>query len=597
MMVTTFPRKLFLFVLLLIIFLASTSSARQDTLRIKIVETSDVHGAIFPFDFRNKRRAPNSLANVITYLNQEKVKTGQEVVLLDNGDILQGQPLVYYYNVEKDLSPNICSEVMNYMNYDAATIGNHDIETGHEVYDKVKKEFNFPWLAANAIDTKTNMPYFQPYTVIKRKGLKIAILGLITPYIPHWLPEKLWKGIRFEDMILTAKKWVPIILDKEKPDIMVGLFHSGVEYDYNNQSADEPCNENASQLVAEKVPGFDIIFVGHDHIGWNKTVKNSDGKNVLILGTQSDSKNIAVANIDFVKDKKGVRHLNKISGELIETSSYPIDKNFLSKFIGVVREVNQYTSRTVTTFSDSISTRESMFGNSAFVDLIHTIQLYYTKADISFTAPLSFDAKIRKGPVYISDMFNFYKYENFLYTMSLTGKEIKGYLEFSFENWFNQMSGPDDHLLLFKKDQQGNIINTNNGNSFQLKGQYYNFCSAAGINYIVDVSKPAGEKVTISSMSNGAPFEMDKTYKVALNSYRGNGGGGHLVEGAKIPQDELKNRIISSSTRDLRYYMIFWMKKNNTIIPKTLENWKIIPEEWWKIAKEKDYYLLYGIKK
>lgn len=580
-----------------IIFIAFTFVSlysAQDTVKIKIVETSDVHGSLFPFDFSKKMRSTYSLANVCTYLNIERAKKDQELLLLDNGDILQGQPLVYYFNVEKNLSVNICSDVMNYLKYDAATVGNHDIETGHNVYDKVKKEFNFPWLAANAINDSSNQPYFTPYTVFNKNGVKIAVLGLITPYIPNWLPENLWKNIRFEDMIETAKKWVPIIKEKEKPDIMIGLFHAGLEYNYNNQSADTPLNENASQLVAERVPGFDVVFVGHDHIGWNKKVKNVEGKEVLIMGTTSNAKDIAVATIKLFTDSSTNKPSKSITGEIIETNQFEVDRNFLSKYVGVIKEVNRFTSKTIGTFTDSISTCESMFGNSAFVDLVHKIQLFYTKADISFTAPLTFDATIKKGPVYIRDMFRLYKYENFLYTMWLSGQEIKDYLEFSFANWFNQMKGPNDNLLLFKKDDDGKIVSSNNTKALQLKSQYYNFCSAAGIKYEVDVSKPAGSKVKIISMQNGTPFDLNKYYKVALNSYRANGGGGHLTEGAQIPKEEIKKRFINSTPRDLRFYIIRWIETLKTIEPKPFGNWKLIPEEWVKNAIPRDYNYLFG---
>jgi 2',3'-cyclic-nucleotide 2'-phosphodiesterase/3'-nucleotidase len=584
----------FISIIIIVAFSSSLIPAQTDTLIVKFIETSDVHGSLFPYDFNNKLRSINSLGNIYTYIKSERAKKNQEVVLLDNGDILQGSPLTYYYNVEKNLFPNICSDVMNYIKYDAATIGNHDIETGHAVYDKVRKEFNFPWLAANTIDTANKRTYFQPYAIINKGGLKIAVLGLTTPYVPNWLPENLWRGIVFEDMIVSAKKWAPVIREKEKPDMLIGLFHSGVEYDYNHQTAETPCNENASLLVAEKVPGFDLVFVGHDHVGWNRKIKNIEGKEVLILGTSANANNIAAADYAVIRQNGIIKSISLVSGNLFETRKFEVDKNYLTRYVGVIKEVNKFVSKEVANFSETISTRESMFGNSAFVDLIHSIQLYFTKADISFSAPLSFDAKISKGPVFIKDMFTFYKYENFLYTMKLTGREIKDYLEFSFENWFNQMKSPDDNLLLFKKDADGNIITTNNVKSFQLKGQYYNFCSAAGIIYTVDVTKPAGRKVNIISMQNGTPFEMDKTYKVALNSYRGNGGGGHLTEGAKIPREELKHRLISSTPRDLRFYIIRWMEMFKEISPKPFNNWKLIPEDWVKNAKVRDYLLLYG---
>src|SRR3972149_7052466 len=142
------------------------------TINLKIVETSDVHGAAFPYTLLNDTTTDFSLAQVHTYLVSEKYKPDQEIILLDNGDILQGDPLVYFYNYIDTLNRHVYAEAMNFMEYDAATIGNHDIETGHAVYDKFRKEINFPWLAANAINKKNGEPYFQPYTVIERKGIK-----------------------------------------------------------------------------------------------------------------------------------------------------------------------------------------------------------------------------------------------------------------------------------------------------------------------------------------------------------------------------------------------------------------------------------------
>ena len=222
--------------LLIIITLHVIVSAQ--TVNIKIIETSDVHGAILPYDLINDTTTTSSLAQVHSYVITERYRPGQELILLDNGDILQGDPLVYFYNYEDTTDTHIHAEAMNFMSYDAATIGNHDIETGHRVYDKFRKEINFPWLAANAINKKTGEPYFEPYTIIERKGIRIAVLGLITPSIPNWLPEILWDGLVFEDMIETAEKWVPIIKEKENPDLLIGLFHSGVDYDYNDEDED-----------------------------------------------------------------------------------------------------------------------------------------------------------------------------------------------------------------------------------------------------------------------------------------------------------------------------------------------------------------------
>jgi 2',3'-cyclic-nucleotide 2'-phosphodiesterase/3'-nucleotidase len=582
------------FLITFLLTLLISISALAQTVNVKIIETSDVHGAIFPYDLKENKETNSSLARVTTYLKEQRADSNQIVFLLDNGDILQGDPVVYYYNFEKTDTIHLYADVMNYMKYDAGTVGNHDIETGHDVYDKFNKEINFPWLAANAINTTTNEPYFKPYTTIERGGVKIAVLGLITPAIPQWLPEKIWEGMRFDDMIETAEKWVKKIRETEQPDLMIGLFHAGVDYTYNDQNENTYKNENAAKLVAEKVDGFDLIFVGHDHAGWNFKIKSPNGKDVLILGTTAGARNIAVANYVLKYDKMCMIYdKREIKGELIDMKNYAPDDEFMTRYKNNFDEVKNYVSRPVGEFSEMISSRDAMFGPSKFVDLIHTIQLDLTDADVSFSAPLSFNAKIDKGTVYVKDMFDLYRYENLLYTMELTGQEIKDYLEFSYGNWFNQMKKENDHLLKFKLDENGNIKYSERTKSPELEERYYNYESSAGIDYVVDVTKPKGERVKIKNFSNGNPFDLNAKYKVAVNSYRGNGGGGHLTRGAKIPQEELSKRVINSTEKDLRYYLMKWIEKEKTVTPKLLGNWKVVPENFWQAGKEKDYQLLF----
>lgn len=250
--------------------------------------------------------------------------------------------------------------------------------------------------------------------------------------------------------------------------------------------------------------------------------------------------------------------------------------------------VQKFVSKKIGTFTESISTHPAFFGPSAFIDLIHTLQLDITGADISFAAPLSFDSEIKKGDVFVSDMFNLYKYENMLYVMTLSGKEIKDFLEMSYYMWTNRMKSPEDHLLWFKEKRRESAEDRS---SFQ--NYSFNFDSASGIIYTVDVTKPQGEKITITSMADGSPFRMDKIYKVALNSYRGNGGGELLTKGAGIPQEKLKDRIIFSTDKDLRFYLMNYIEEKGTMDPKALNQWKFVPEKWTVPAAKRDYEYLF----
>jgi 2',3'-cyclic-nucleotide 2'-phosphodiesterase/3'-nucleotidase len=582
---------------LLFLILILAVEFHSQTINLKIIETSDVHGALLPYDILNDSSTNSSLAQVHSYVLGERLTSNQQVVLLDNGDILQGDPMAYYYNYIDTTDIHVFADAMNFMQYDAATVGNHDIETGHRVYDKFRKEINFPWLAANAVDKETGESYFQPYTVIVRGGIKIAILGLITPAIPNWLPEILYKGIEFEDMIESAEKWVQIIKEKEKPDLLIGLFHSGVNYTYNEEDEDTYRNENASQLVAEQVTGFDIVFVGHDHAVWNFKIENSNGDSVLILGPSSRAKTVTAATIQLEYDSLEGKWMKKnISGEIVDIKNYKPDDHFMSKFLFNLNVVENYTQTPIGQITKSISSRESLFGPSEFVDLIQTAQLEITGADISFSEPLNYNSTIDSGWIRVGDLFKLYHYENYLYTMRLTGKEIKKYLEFSFGNWFNQMSDGSDNLLKFKNNDDGSIKYSLKTNLPELDEVFYNFSSAAGINYIVDVSKRVGKRVTITTLSNGTSFSPDSVYTVAVNSYRGNGGGGHLIRGAGIPKEELSERILSSTDKDLRYNIMKWIESKKIINPVIIGNWKIIPPEWWKKGKERDFELLFGSK-
>ena len=568
--------------LALLAFTPATAKKKMQTVKLHIVETSDVHGSFFPYDFINRKPKRGTLARVSTYVKRLREEYGDNVILIDNGDILQGQPTCYYFNYVDTESTNVAADVINYMKYDAETFGNHDVETGHACYDKWIREVKCPMLGANIINTATGEPYVAPYTILNRQGVKIAIIGMLTPAIPNWLTENLWSGLHFEDMVVSARKWITHLQNTEKPDIVIGLFHSGKE---GGITTDE-YEEDASMRVAKEVPGFDIVLFGHDHTRHNSVVINTEGKPVTCLDPANNAITVAEAEVE-VTLRKGKVVAKNIKGNLVDVVDEPIDEAFMEHFKPQIDKVNNYVNRQIGVFKNSIYTRDSYFGNSAFNDFILNLQLQITGADVSFNAPLSFDAAINEGPVYVSDMFNLYKFENQLYVMRLTGEEIRKHLEMSYDLWVNTMTSPDDHLLLLSESTVGDQ------QRLGFKNLSFNFDSAAGIDYEVDVTKPDGQKVRILQMSNGEPFDEAKWYKVAVNSYRGNGGGELLTQGAGIPHEELENRIIWRSDRDQRYYLMKEIERMGTVDPQPNHNWRFVPEEWVKPAAERDRKILF----
>lgn len=556
------------------------SSEKEVT--IKLIETSDVHGNYFPYNFIERKDGKGGLAHVHTFIEEQRKQYGDNVILVDNGDILQGQPIAYYYNYIDTVSKHVTAEMMNFMGYDVANMGNHDVETGHAVYDRWVADCAFPVLGANIVRTDTGEPYLKPYQILERDGVRIAILGMITPAIPAWLPERLWSGLRFEDLESSARKWVQVIREKEHPDVLVGLFHAGLD------GADlDGMVENGSQATAVNVPGFDVVLIGHDHARLNKKMLNVAGDSVLVIDPANAARVVSDVTIKVTKqDGQVVR--KQISGQLTDVTAYPQSEAFLKAFQPAYQATLDFVSRKIGSINETITSKDAFFGPSAFIDLIHQLQLDLTGADVSFCAPLSMYAEIKKGDIYVSDMFNLYKFENMLYTMELTGKEIKNFLEMSYALWTNQMKSPDDRLLLFSDDPE---------NKYFFKNFSFNFDSAAGIIYTVDVTRPEGEKITIQSMADGSPFQPEKVYKVAVNSYRGNGGGNLLTKGAGIPKEDLAKRIIFATDKDLRFYLMKRIEEVKVLDPKPLNQWKMIPEEWTVPAARRDYDFLFNRNK
>lgn len=579
--------------LLLVVSIVAGFGCQQSEkqVHVKVITTTDVHAMIFPYDFVDERDVRGSLAHVKTYVDEQRDLLEQSIILLDNGDLLQGQPTGYYYNYQSDRDVNLFADVLNYMEFDAASVGNHDVEAGPEVYNRLKDEFDFPWLAANILNKETGEPYFEPYTIIERKGVKIAVLGLVTSSVPTWLPRKLWEDLEFVEMYDAAVEWMQYIRDNEQPHAIIGLFHSGAGEDsmYDGESLSA---ENASLFVAKNIPGFDVVFTGHDHRVRNQVFENAEGDTVLMLAGQSYGRSLAVADLFFNLLPDGTYAITNKEGHIADMVDYDPAEEFMEKYNDEFEQVKHFVLQPLGSLQVDLQTKDAYLGNAAFVDFVHQMQLELTGAEVSFAAPLSFNAMLKEGDLSMKDMFNLYPFENYLYVMELTGEEIKGALEYSYGLWYNTMSSPEDHVMLFQEDEQGEIEMDRN-NRARFANAFFNFDSAAGLNYEVDVSKPAGSRISISQLSDGEPFDLNKTYKVAVNSYRGSGGGGHLTQGAGIEHEQLEDRIVWVSEKDLRSHIADFIRSTEVLNPKAGDNWKVTPEEWAEQALERDIELVF----
>jgi 2',3'-cyclic-nucleotide 2'-phosphodiesterase/3'-nucleotidase len=561
--------KFLFFSLLLIILFSFTpqkTKKHEGKVVVYIYATNDVHGHFFDSTY-NGGVNESSLSKVSGFINKSRLNLGeQSVILLDIGDNLQGDNSVFYYNNIDTLSTNLVSEAFNFVKYDAVVVGNHDIEAGHRVYDKVKSELKAPYLAANAISTTTGCPYFQPYTIINKNGVKIAVIGFTNANIKRWLSSELYEGIDFLEIFPLIEKYIADIRRKESPDLVVAAMHAGLGKENYYQL------EDPSEYIAAHVKGIDLIFAAHDHKTFAGYIKNEQDSVPVVEGG-SKAQNLSLASVEM-EFKRGKVVNKKITVSVIPLKDFKSDSLYNRYFSERFNNVKKFSNSVIGYIDKGFSSRDAFFGSSEYVDMIHSLQLENSKADISFAAPLSFDITINAGPVSFQSLTNIYPFENQLYVIKLSGKEIKNYLEYSYRLWVNKVISPKYPML--------NIYTDENGVT-RFRNMHFNFDSAAGIIYEVDVTKGYGERINIISMTDGTPFDLKKVYKVALSSYRASGGGDLLTLGAGIPTEQLNERVVMRMG-DIRDMMYAKLKKEGKISPAKLNNWKFVPDS---IVKER----------
>lgn len=578
--------KIRLNLLLIAILVAfSFSSCSQEKLRdgaytFEVYATNDLHGRFFDSLYVSNETYsvhPYSLASVSSKIKEARADIGADnVVLLDIGDHLQGDNAAFYYNFIDTVSEHIFSKVMNYLKYDAVVVGNHDIEPGHAVYDKVRVELTMPYLAANAIDTKTEKPYFEPYTILNKNGIKIAVIGLTNPNIPNWLSPHLWEDIEFQEIVPSLEHWVKEVRKKETPHFVIAAMHAGL----GDEESDSM--ENPARFVAKNVKGIDLVLAAHDHKVTAEKLQNGD-KEIWLLEGGSRAASLSKASIELtVKDGKVVS--SNVTGESISMSGVEPDADYTKFFRKEFLRVKEFTNRPVGMLNNDIASRDAYFGPSAYVDMIHTLQLKASGADISFVAPLSFDTKVEKGELNYQNLLDIYPFENQLNVIEMTGQEIKDYLEYSYSMWLNPNPIQNGHLLNIKQDDKEKRWRFNEAS--------YNFDSAAGIMYEVDITKNEGERINIISLADGTPFNPDATYTVALTSYRASGGGYLLENGAGIPKEQMEDRVVARLA-DIRELLYEQIQTDGFIDAEKLNQWKFVPEKLANQLAVRDKKLLF----
>ena len=559
------------------LLLAVSCGLRDGSYTFNICTTNDVHGRYFDSLYVGDGTVGSLLAISATVDSIRHAAGSENVILIDAGDCIQGDNASWYYNFIDTVSTHVYARMAGYMGYDAVVVGNHDIEAGHPVYDRLVKELGCPLLAANAVETGhaggAVRPYFRDYVILRRHGMKIAVLGFTNPNIRNWLSPELWSGMEFVSLVPYVQEYVDRVRRKENPDIVIVAAHTGMG-DGTCSPGQPGMSENQGLALFRTLRGVDFLVCAHDH---SPAVLQNDS--ICLVNSGSHCRNLGLGKLTVtVKNGKIVSKTR--SATLVPVRREHVDTAMKALFRQDYEAVKAFTHKPVGRLSVPFVTRDTYKGMCPYIDFLHTVSLGCGLADISFAAALTYDGEILPGQLVYNDLFKIYPFENQLFVVEMTGKEIKDYLEMSYGNWINTVSGRSgEHLLKIENRPDPRT----GSRSWSFVNRAYNFDSAAGLDYTVDVRKPEGERVEISSLASGRVFCTDSTYRVAMTSYRASGGGGLMRYGAGIDAEALQERVVARFP-ELRQLVYDFFLRCGTVgeseirDTSVLGSWKFIPE-------------------
>lgn len=530
---------------LLLLVLAALLVAQ--TLTLTILHTSDLHGNIFPINYATNKPSDVGLAKIYTLVKAVRSEN-PNVLLIDTGDLIQGTPLEYYHaRIEND-PPDPMVLVMNHMGFKASVLGNHEFNYGMNILKKAISEAEFPFLSANIVKKGTDQPYFKPYVVLEVSGVKVGLLGLTTKFIPNWEDPKNIAELDFLDPVEVAKKYVKILREEEKVDVVIVGYHGGLERDpESGEPTEELTGENQGYQLLQEVPGIDALLTGHQHRSLAVMIKG-------VPVTQPSNWGKALGRIDLVLDNSsGSWKIVDKKVTLLSTKGVEADQEILSLAQSYEDKVQKWLDQPIGWAEGDFYVEDPLSArleDHPLIEFINRVQMYYSKAKISSAALFNNDIKgWKEGPITLRDINAVYIYPNTLKVLKVTGKDIKDALELS-ASYF---------------DYDGNEI-TVNKSWVEPKPRHYNYDMWEGIHYIIDVSKPVGQRI-VDLTFEGKPVEMDKEYEIVLNNYRAGGGGGYTMFKGKP--------VVREVMMEVAELMADYVMQHKTIRPTVNHNWYV----------------------
>ncbi|QQZ09287.1 bifunctional metallophosphatase/5'-nucleotidase [Heyndrickxia vini] len=519
-------------------------------LTLTILETSDVHGNIFPINYGTNKEAEVGLGRIASLIKKERMEN-ENVLLIDNGDLIQGTPLTYHYARIDHEKINPMILLANELNYDAAVFGNHEFNYGQEILSSAIEDSNFPWLSANILNKETGEPYYgQPYLIKEVNELKIGILGLTTPYIPNWEQPENIEGIEFADAVEVAKKWVTFLRNEKKVDLVIVSYHGGFERDLETGEPTETLTgENQGYQICQEVNGIDVLLTGHQH----RQIAGNKVNDVIVV--QPGNNGIALGKVSLtLENQNGTWKCVEKSSELLPVSGIDADLQLLEKVKDYEESTQKWLDQPIGKIEGDMLVRDPMktrTTDNALIEFINHVQMEVAGVEISNTA--LFDNQSPGFPEHVTmrDVVSNYIYPNTLKVIRMTGNDMKEALERS-ASYFKQYTGGEVEV---------------NPTFTTPKPQHFNYDMWEGIEYIVDIRKPIGERV-IKLEYKGNPIDPNGQYDVVMNNYRAGGGGEYFMYKDKP--------VIKDIPTDVSELIANYILEKKVVKATVNDNWKVI---------------------
>ena len=519
---------------------------------ITILGTSDMHGNIWGFSYEdNAETTNNGMARLYTYIQQVRAEN-PNTILIDAGDDIQGTIMTDDLYNKTPEEPHPVMTAMNYMGYDAMTLGNHEFNWGIPTMQTILSQAEFPVLAANVTGADGELVTGAGWTIVERDGVKVAIIGVVTPDVPIWDGGK--DGI--DDAVYEAANVaVGNAIDEigGQADVIVVSAHMGMYAEF-----DEEGGSDSAQKILDDNPEIDVLQVAHNHVTVNEKqgdtviggVRNG-GREIARFDLTLDADNNVVDSTVEIVDMEGVEPSQEIREIPLVAEAHQKTIDYIAGGTGEDGEPLPPLGSTTAKFQPENEIRGIPAGrvmDTAVMDLINKVQLENSGADVSAAALFKDTSDLPEGDINYGNIFDIYKFDNTLYRVPVTGAELKAYMEWSAE-CYNQWKEGDINI------------------SFDPEYPDYLYDMFAGVEYEIDLSQPKGQRIK-NVMFQGEPLQDDQELTLAVNNYRYSSAlkTEGLVSGTKEWES-------SNSIRDM---IVAYFAEHSPVAPEVDDNWKIV---------------------